>query len=125
MSNMVLGTHTFVKQPSAMTLIQKDRIVASIQTYTSVALFSWGASIVGKVIELVWPFMTTSEYTSFQTIYEADAQVVFDPKDDSSKTYNVEVLSLDAEYFINLSDTSGHLRRSVKMKLLIMSEVGA
>jgi len=125
MSNMVLGTHTFVKQPAAMTLIQKDRIVASIQTYTSVALFSWGASIIGKVIELVWPFMTTSEYTSFQTIDEADAQVVFNPKDDSSKTYNVEVLSLDAEYFINLSDTSGHLRRAVKMRLMIMSEVGA
>ena len=125
MSNMVLGTHTFVKQPAAMTLIQKDRIVASIQTYTSVALFSWGASIIGKVIELVWPFMTTSEYTSFQAIYEADAQVVFNPKDDSSKTYNVEVLSLDAEYFINLSDTSGHLRRAVKMRLMIMSEVGA
>jgi hypothetical protein len=69
--------------------------------------------------------MTTSEYTSFQAIYEADAQVVFNPKDDSSKTYNVEVLSLDAEYFINLSDTSGHLRRAVKMRLMIMSEVGA
>lgn len=123
MSNMVLGTHTFVKQPATMTLIQKDREVAKVKTYSSVALFSWGASIIGKTIEISWPFMTTSEYASFQAIYEADAQVVFDPQDGSSKTYNVELLSLTSEYFIHLSNASGHNRRNVKLTLLIMSEV--
>jgi hypothetical protein len=123
MSNMVLGTHTFIKQPATMTLIQKDREVAKVKTYSSVALFSWGASIIGKTIEISWPFMTTSEYASFQAIYEADAQVVFDPQDGSSKTYNVELLSLTSEYFIHLSNASGHNRRNVKLTLLIMSEV--
>jgi hypothetical protein len=123
MSNMVLGSHTFVKQPATMTLIQKDREVAKVKTYSSVALFSWGASIIGKTIEISWPFMTTSEYASFQAIYEADAQVVFDPQDGSSKTYNVELLSLTSEYFIHLSNASGHNRRNVKLTLLIMSEV--
>jgi hypothetical protein len=123
MSNMVLGTHTFIKQPKTMTMIQKDREVATVKTYSSVALFSWGASIVGKTIEVGWPIMTTSEYASFQTIYEADAQVVFDPQDGSSKTYNVELLSLISEYFIHLNNASGHYRRNVKLTLLIMSEV--
>lgn len=123
MSNMVLGSHTFVKQPATMTLIQKDREVAKVKTYSSVALFSWGASIIGKTIEISWPFMTTSEYASFQAIYEADAQVVFNPQDGSSKTYNVELLSLTSEYFIHLSNASGHNRRNVKLTLLIMSEV--
>lgn len=123
MSNMVLGTHTFIKQPKTMTMIQKDRETATVQTYSNVALFSWGASIVGKVIEIGWPVMATSEYTSFQTIYEADAQIVFDPQDGKSKTYNVEVLSLDGEYLVHLSDASGHIRKNVKLKLLIMSEV--
>lgn len=123
MSNMVLGTHTFIKQPSTMTMIQKDREVATVQTYSNVALFSWGASIVGKVIEIGWPIMSTSEHTSFQAIYEADAPVVFDPQDGKSKTYNVEVLSFNGEYLVHLSDATGHKRKNVKMKLLIMSEV--
>lgn len=123
MANSVLGTYTFARQPSGMTLIQKDREVSYQKTYSNVALFSWGASYVGKIIEISWNIMATDQYASLQTIYEADAQVVFDPQDGSSKTFNVEALSLDGEYFIYLSNTTGHFRRNVKLKLLIMSEV--
>jgi hypothetical protein len=123
MSNSVLGTYTFSKQPTGMTLIQKDREVAHQKTYSNVALFSWGASYIGKPIELSWSIMTSSQYASLQTIYEADTQVVFDPQDGTAKTFNVEILSLDGEYFIHLSNAAGHYRKNVKMQLLIMSEV--
>jgi hypothetical protein len=123
MSNMVLGSYTFATQPSSMTMIQKSREVATVKTYASVALFSWGATIVGKTIELGWLFMTTSQYASLQTIYEADVPVVFNPNDGSSKTYNVEVISLDSDYFIKLDNSAGNHRRNAKMRLLIMSEV--
>jgi len=120
MANASLGSYTFDIMPSAMTLIQKDREVAYQKTYTNVALFSWGLSYVGKVLDLTWEFMSDSQYTSLQTIYIADVPVVFNPQDGTSKTYNVEVLSLDGEYYITMS---GGDRRNVKMSLLIMSEV--
>lgn len=123
MANMSLGGYTFDKQPSGMTFVAKDRDVAYQKTYTSVALFSWGASYIGKVIEVSWNFLTTSQYASLQTIYEADVQVVFNPQDGTSKTFNVEVLSLDGEYFIYLDNSTNHYRKNAKMQLLIMSEV--
>ena len=123
MANCSLGTYTFEKQPSGMTFIQKDREVAHQKTYSSVALFSWGASYIGKVIEVSWNYITTSQYASLVSIYVADVPVVFDPQDGTSKTYNVEVLSLDCEYHIQLANNTGNHRKNVKMQLLIMSEV--
>lgn len=123
MANCSLGTYTFIKQPSGMTFIQKDREVAYQKTYSSVALFSWGSSYIGKVIEVSWNYMTTSQYASLVTIYTGDVPVVFNPQDGSSKSYNVEVLSLDCEYHIELNNDTGHYRKNVKMQLLIMSEV--
>ncbi|MFA5423034.1 MAG: hypothetical protein WC374_04185 [Phycisphaerae bacterium] len=123
MSNMVLGGYTFAVQPSKMTLIEKDRSVAHVQTYSSVAFFSWGVDYDGKTIELFWASMPTSQYASLRAIYEADAQVVFDPQDGSSKTFNVQMLPMSGEYFIHLSNATGHRRLNVKIPLLIMSEV--
>jgi hypothetical protein len=122
MANMSLGGYTFAKQPSGMTMIQKDRTSAHVRTYTSVAFYSWGASIVGKVIELTFNYITTAQYASLQTLYEADTSVVFNPQDGSSKTYNVEILSLDSEYHIQLNNTTGNYRKETKLKLLILSE---
>jgi hypothetical protein len=123
MANMSLGGYTFAKQPSGMTMIQKDRIAAHAPTYTSVAFYSWGASIIGKVVELTFNYITTGQYASLQTLYEADAQVVFNPQDGSSKTYNVEILSLNSEYHIQLNNTTGNYRKGAQLRLLILSEV--
>lgn len=122
MGNMVLGTCTFDSNPSGMTFIQKDRDVAHKKTYSSVALFSWGASYVGKTLELSWDYMTTGQYDDLRDIFEADAEVVFDPQDGESKTFNVEVLALNGEYYQYLEDATGNHRKSVTMQLLIMSE---
>ncbi len=122
-THMVLGGYTFADEPSDMTFIQKDRSVSFQQTYNSVAVFSWGTSYVGKVLELTWLGMTTSQYASLTALYIADASVVFDPQDGSGKTFNVEILSLDGKYFIDLENIAGNHRLDVKMELLIMSEV--
>lgn len=122
MSNSVLGTYTFAKQPIGMTFIQKDRNIAYAKTYTSVATFSWGSSYIGKVIEISWNYMTTTQYDSLLSLYVADSPVVFDPQDGESKTFNVEILSLDGEYHMHLSDAAGHYRKNVKLTLLILSE---
>jgi hypothetical protein len=120
---MVLGTYTFVKQPGGMTFIQKDKPIAHVPTYSSVAVFSWTPTYAGKVIELSWNIMTTSQYDSLLTLYTNNAAVVFDPQDGETLTFNVEILSLDGQYLIHLNDTTGHNRINVKMQLLILSQV--
>ncbi|MFA6290233.1 MAG: hypothetical protein WC637_00550 [Victivallales bacterium] len=123
MANMVFGTYTLVAQPNNLPMIQKARETAYQKTYSSVALFSWGASYIGKVLELTWTYMPTAQYTALLALYVADAPVVFNPQDGSGKTFNVEIISLDADYFVTLSDATGHYRKNIKMRILIMSEV--
>ncbi|NPU84371.1 MAG: hypothetical protein HPY65_07765 [Syntrophaceae bacterium] len=122
MPNATLGTLTFAQNPDTMTLIKKDRDVAWVKTYTSVAIFTWGSSYEGKKLDLAWSYMETSEFDDLEDIQDADAQVVFDPQDDSGKTFNVEILALDGEYHLYLDDDTGHYRKNVKLTLLIMSE---
>ncbi len=124
MAKMVLGTLTFSRNPSEMTVIKKDRVTAVKETYSSVALFSWGSSIIGKTIELSWPFMTINDFTDLEALVDADEAVVFNPEDGSLKTYNVEIIGLDGKYHItpSVADDAGY-RKDVRLTLLIMSEV--
>jgi hypothetical protein len=121
---MMIGTAE-VPKPAEMTIIKKERTTSSVKTYSRVAVFSWGVSIVGKTIELYWPAMTTVLFDSLQSVYEGDVPVTFLPMlDDSSSSssdtdYIVEVLSFDGQYHIT---TNGAYRKEVRMTLLIMSE---
>lgn len=122
---MTLGTLTFTRNPSDMTVLTPERASATVKTYTSVAFFSWGVSIVGKEIELVWSYMPIAMYNDLAEIFAAAAGVVFDPDDDNSTTYNVEVTGLDGKYLLTHSVTDGAgNRKDVRLRLLILSEVG-
>jgi hypothetical protein len=124
MSNMVLGTYTFATNPSDATPIEVNRSTANIITYSSVGFFSWGASIVGKIIELTWTYMPADMYSSLKTLEAADATIIFDPQDGTSKTYNVEILSIYGKYCLGkLGYASTTLRKDVKVTLLIIGEV--
>jgi hypothetical protein len=123
MAKMTLGTCTFTRNPSEMTVIKADRICASEPTYAGVAFYSWGPSLIGKEIELYWPAMPIEQFNDLQEIYEADASVVFDPQDDSSDTFNVQVLDFNGKYHITPTvNENGGKRKDVRMVLLIMSE---
>lgn len=121
MGHQQLGTSTFSQNPGRMTIIHPDRICSYVQTYSSVAFFSWGVSIIGKEIELGWNAMPSSQYEEIQDLWEADASIVFDPQDGYSKTYNVEILDLKGEYCVGLADQG--IRKNVVLKLLILSQV--
>ncbi|NPU85556.1 MAG: hypothetical protein HPY65_13850 [Syntrophaceae bacterium] len=125
MPNATLGSLTFASNPDTMTLIKKDRDVAWVKTYSSVAIFSWGSSYAGKKLDLAWSYMDTGEFADLEDIQEADAQVVFDPQDGSGRTFNVEILALDGEYHLYLKDDTGQYRKNVKLTLLIMSEAAS
>jgi hypothetical protein len=119
MSKMVLGAYTFAHNPSDMGLITPERRTAAVETYTSLAFFSWGADLVGKGLALYWPRMTVAQYDELQTLLAADATLVFTPQDGSAKSFNVELLRLDGRFHILLSE--GY-RKEVTLDLLILSE---
>jgi hypothetical protein len=104
-----------------MTLIRADRISAAVQTYTSVAFYSWGARLIGKVVTLSWNAMTSTQFNALDAIFQADATVVFNPTDivGGSTTYNVEIVSLNGEYLAGVLE----LRINCTMELLIMSVI--
>jgi hypothetical protein len=122
MANISINAYTLIDQPNEMTPVRADRSIAYELTLSSVAFFSWGSSIVGKEITLSWNYMTATEFASLDAIYQADTEVVFDPQAGDSKTYNVQVISLDGTLVRKISGT-GAYRTDVKMVLLIMSEV--
>ena len=124
MANMSLGALTFTAQPSDMTCLDADRSCAEVQTYSSVGFFSWGASLVGKKIELSWSYMPADMYEDLKTLESNDAGVVFDPQDGTGITYNVEIKSLYGKYCLGKVDyASTTLRKDVKMILLILSVI--
>ncbi len=122
MANISIGAVTLRHNPIRMTLVRPEKRSASSETYSSVAYFSWGTSIVGKEIDIEWSYMESDEFDDLDDLFKTDAPVVFDPQDGSGKTYNVEITRLNGEYFRTLDFSAGHFRRNVKMTVLILSE---
>lgn len=119
MITMTLGGQTLSKLPSDMTLITPDRISAMKKTYSNVAFFSWGNTLVGKVLELKWPLLSFAEFDVLDTLFQADSSVVFDPGVPSpTDTYTVEIIALDGKYYMQTTR-----RTNVRMKLLILAVI--
>jgi hypothetical protein len=117
---MILGTYTFDRLPKKMTMIKPDKINSAVQTYTSVAYFSWTPSIVGKRISLNWNAMTTAQFDSLDAIFQTDEEVVFDPTDyTGGSAFKVEVTNFNGDYLAEI----GENRLNCVLKLLIMSVV--
>ena len=122
MAKMVLDAYTFAVNPIRMTLVEPVKAASGIKTYSSAVYFSWDPTIEGKKLTLEWKYMSNAQYVELDTLCQADAAVVFDPKKDDAKTYNVQIESLDSRYYAALDGTGGH-RRDVKMSLFVLSEV--
>lgn len=119
-----IGTFTPEMNPGQMTVIRAEKKTASVETYSGVAYFSWPASIVGKIIEMTWNWMSGDKFNDLDTIYAADNEVVFNPNDTRGLTFNVNILSLDGEYLMGGGGVSSTaIRTNVKLRLLIMSQV--
>lgn len=119
-----IGTFTPEMNPGQMTVIRAEKKVSVVETYSSVAYFSWGTSIVGKVIEMTWNWMSGDKFNALDVLYAADAVVVFDPNDTRGLTFNVNILSLDGEYLMGGGGVSSTaIRTNVRLQLLIMSQV--
>jgi hypothetical protein len=121
---MKLGTYTFTDNPEEFIDIIAQKHSASVDTYTTVAYFSWGMLIDGKEIILEWDYMSKAQFDALDTLYQADTATVFDPQDGKGNTYNVEITNLEGQYFVSPEVTGARdYRKNVKMSLLILSEV--
>ena len=123
---MSLGSYVFAVNPADLTgMFTKERSSAHVKTYASVGFFSWGVSIVGKVITLEWEYMPRSMFDSLQTLLETDSMLILNPDLESGKTYYVEIVRLDGKYYQtqgNVIDGTDAYRKDVRLELLIMSE---
>lgn len=121
---MVLSTTTFARDPGQMTMIRPEKICSHALTYGGVAFFSWGATIVGKVIDLEWNGMPSTQFDAIDAVYTADSTCVFNPDiPGSTQTYEVNLLGFDGDYFLSLESSASFERINCKLSLLIMSEV--
>lgn len=123
---MSLGPYTFEVNPADLAgMFTKERKSAHVQTYSSVAFFSWGVSVIGKIVALEWEYMPRTMFDSLQALVEADDTLVLNPDLESGKLYNVEIVSLNGKYYQtqgSLVDGGVAYRKDVKLELLIMSE---
>jgi len=123
MGNMILGTYTFESNPSELPLIRPKRIISHKKTWGSVAVFDWGAFIVGEEFPFFWDKMPSVQFDEMDELYQAGDELPFDPQDGSDKTYNVKIISLDGSYHLHLESSAGVQRKNVRMTFLILSEV--
>jgi hypothetical protein len=123
MANIIIGSFNPTRYPSEMTMIRAEKFCAHVLTYSSVAYFTWGTSIKGKEVVVQWPLMLQSEFDSLDTLFQANAAIVFNPNTGSGKTYNAEITKLDGKYFMFHTSGTTIFRKDVAATLLILSEV--
>ena len=122
MAKMELGGYTFERNPYEMTLVEKEKSISFVKTYSSVVAFSWPPLYEGIVINLRWRAMTKTMYDQLRTKHEAGVVIVFDPKKAGAETYNVETLVCKGLPHMFLGAAAGY-RKNVLLRLLILSEV--
>jgi hypothetical protein len=126
MDYMILGSYTFAKNPSnPVPRIEKRLIKSVVDTHDNFASFTFARTDQYCGIELPykWKIMDESMYESLQTIYLADAQVVFQPKNGDSRTFYVEVISLSPGTAYLVMDGTTAKRLDVELTLKIRSLV--
>ena len=69
--------------------------------------------------------MKETDFAALDALMDADGTVVFDPQDGSSHTFNVWLISLDGDYFLEMGngDSTSVFRRNVVLVMAIESEV--
>lgn len=121
---MILGDYTLTHYPYDFTIPRPVRSNAHVETYESVAHFSWGFFTAGKIIELIWNYMPSDQFDSLDAVFQDDEEVVWEPgTEEGETTYNVQILDFIGDFHESVGSSSEIWRKNCKMTLLIMSEV--
>lgn len=121
-------SYDFTLLPGKMTMIRAKKTIAIKKTYTSVAYFSWGVSLIGETIVLSWNAMPAAMWKQLDLFYAADKALVWDPTltlTPATTKYNVIMTELEGEYLLGGYDEAlaTSYRGDAIMALLITSVV--
>lgn len=121
---MSISTTTFALDPFDMTVLKSDKVCSYIKTYDGIAFFSWGKTIVGKIIDLKWNAMPSTMFDAIDTLINTDTTMIWTPNiPGSTVTYEVNLISLNGQYWISQESSSAYYRKDCSLRILIMSEV--
>lgn len=107
--------------PLDCTYPRPQRSIAVARTYTSVAVFDWGALLPGKEISLKWRSMTKALFDSLDVVYQAGAVVNW-VSGINAKTYSVKITSFDGTLLFK-GDSSVEYMLDITMTMVIIAEV--
>lgn len=123
MANMTLGTVTITRAPNRINrVISKKVLKSSLKTYGGVVAFSWGAVLVGEPFILEWEYMGCTLFDALQALYVLDKEELFDPQDGTARTFQVEIMDFEGQYYQVRASAAGAWRRNVRLELLITGE---
>jgi hypothetical protein len=122
MANMSIGGHTLLSNPSEMTVLVKDKIAAEILTYSSVAFFDWGRAWPGKPITMKWDYLPATEFDTLDGLLDTVGDMLFDPQDGKTKTYDVWLKRMNGEYYLDPSSNAEVFRRNVELVMVIKEQ---
>ena len=118
--SMKIGNHTCTHYPSKFTIPRPDRINSYELTYEGVVHFSWGLTIIGKVIEISWNYLPSTEFDNLDAVFQADAEIEWDPGiPEQSDTYTAQILDFTGDYFESTGSAADIYRENCMMRLLI------
>jgi hypothetical protein len=116
-----LGAYVFPWTPDKWTIPDPVLKVGVTKTYSSSVVFDFGASVVGKEIELEWEWMSAVQFDALDALYQANLPVAWDTEKIGFPTFNVEIAELSGDLFEVLQyDEMFPHREKVKMTLLII-----
>jgi hypothetical protein len=123
MNKFILGGLTFSYNPEiSFPILRPKKTSSVVKTLSSVAYFSWPATIVGEIIPFEWEWMEATQFDSLDALYVADNEIIFDPSGGGGgTTYNVILKELEGVYWLNL-DTLEAYRKNISMHLLVLSQ---
>lgn len=121
-AKMRLGPYDFEWNPTQYTIPEEGKSYSVVQTYESVAFFSWSTTIVGKEILLEWDRMKEAQWDELQTLLETDQQQLWTPISGESVAYNVEMCQLDGR-FMDFALHDAPYRDGVKLLMVVINEV--
>lgn len=76
---MRLDNYTFDFKPDKWTIPRPQKFAATVKTYSGLAFFSWGLSIIGLELLLEWELLSQLQFTKLDEIFAADETVLFEP----------------------------------------------
>lgn len=119
---MRLGPYDFEWNPSQYTIPKKNKSYSIVETYSSVAFFSWGLTSIGQQISLEWNRMPEAQFDQLQQLLEDDEDSVWTPISGEATAYDVEICSLEGRYMQH-SIHDAPYRDGVKLILMLKEEV--